>query len=132
MCPVDWVARSVVRLAQQPELVGRRWHMTGKGCGLQQTLDWMADACGHELQRLPLQAWKQRLEELGPESALWPLLGYFRSGFPCSPDWRDADTRRQCAALNTAQPVLTKRLVGQYVAALGPVGADSRGKQEAE
>lgn len=74
---VDYVSRAVIYLSQQPQSLGKIFHMVNPHpAHLRQVMDWVREL-GYSLQTIPYPEWRdQLLNEVTPDNALYPLIPY--------------------------------------------------------
>jgi thioester reductase-like protein len=83
MTPVDYVARSIVYLAQQPSSLGKVFHILNpKPITWSQIIDAVIGA-GYPMTKLPFDAWVEAIEEHEDPTSnpLHPLLPFFHLNF---------------------------------------------------
>ncbi|MGP1375923.1 MAG: non-ribosomal peptide synthetase [Almyronema sp.] len=78
--PIDYIAQAIVHLAQQPEMLGKTFHLSHpQPVSSQQLID-QVRAFGFDLKQLPYDQWRSRLLHTvadSPEHPLYPLIPLF-------------------------------------------------------
>jgi len=74
---VDYVSRAVIHLSQQPESLGRIFHMVNPSpAHLRQVMDWVREL-GYSVRTIAYPEWRdQLLNDVTPDNALYPLIPY--------------------------------------------------------
>jgi thioester reductase-like protein/amino acid adenylation domain-containing protein len=74
---VDYVSRAVIHLSQQPQSLGKIFHMVNPHpAHLREVMDWVREL-GYSLKTIPYPEWRdQLLNQVTPENALYPLIPY--------------------------------------------------------
>ncbi len=74
---VDYVSRAVIHLSQQPESLGRIFHMVNPHpAHLRQVMDWVREL-GYSVKTIAYPEWRdQLLNDVTPDNALYPLIPY--------------------------------------------------------
>lgn len=134
--PVDYVARALVRLAQQPALAGRRFHLcAGNEVPWPALAGWLGEN-GYAVQVEPYARWLTRLPALrGTTHALAPFVPLFlEKPAPDQPTVPEVflqsihsriegtETARTLAPLRLTPPVINAALWRTYLASLAADG----------
>jgi thioester reductase-like protein len=76
--PVDYVSRSIIYLAQQPQSLGQAFHLNNPHyCTWRQIGEWI-DRQGYPLDLIHYRDWEERLAKTSPDNALHSLLPFFQ------------------------------------------------------
>lgn len=79
LTPVDYVSRSIVRLALNRGLDRRAFHLINPRRNTASEIVGWLKGLGHEFEQVPFEDWLKRLDGLGPENVLFPLVPFLQS-----------------------------------------------------
>ena len=82
MLPVDFVAETIVALADDPDSLGQTFHLLHPNPASSEILFEVCREAGHPIKRVPYQRWFEHLTEIAKHDEnhpLYPLVGLFSS-----------------------------------------------------
>ena len=132
LLPVDYAAKAIVYLSQQPETIGKAFHLIHPNHASSNLLFEACQAAGYTIQRVPYATWYQKLQNIAqddPAHPLYPLVALFSSrqnttNEPAqTPPEIPFDTTQTYTYLKDAPfdlPPLDQTLFNTYVKAMTP------------
>ncbi|MEL6489614.1 MAG: thioester reductase domain-containing protein [Cyanobacteria bacterium J06634_6] len=82
LLPIDYAAKAIVYLSQQPEAIGKAFHLIHPHHASSNLLFDACQAAGYPIQRVPYTTWHQKLQQIAqndPTHPLYPLVALFSS-----------------------------------------------------
>ncbi|MEM9090696.1 MAG: thioester reductase domain-containing protein, partial [Cyanobacteria bacterium P01_F01_bin.53] len=132
LLPVDYAAKAIVYLSQQPETIGKAFHLIHPNHASSNLLFDACQAAGYTIQRVPYATWYQKLQNIAqgdPNHPLYPLVALFSSRQNATnepaqtPPEIPFDTTQTYTYLKDAPfdlPPLDQTLFNTYVKAMTP------------
>ncbi|MEO0704113.1 MAG: thioester reductase domain-containing protein [Cyanobacteria bacterium J06649_5] len=130
LLPVDYAAKAIVYLSQQPTALGKAFHLIHPHSASSDLLFEACQAAGYPIQRVPYDVWHQKLMHIAQGDKthpLYPLVALFssRQNAPDTPDTPlleiPFDTTQTYAHLQSAPfplPALNQSLFDTYIKAM--------------
>jgi len=116
MSPVDYVSRAIVHICSNTSSITNIFHLVNEGSiSVNKLMDYLI-SFGYNLEKLNYEDWKKLLkQQKTDETALSPLLAYFKGEFPRSPRFSSPATHEVLKGSDIKCPVLSEQLVHLYL-----------------
>lgn len=126
MTPVDYLAKSLVYLAQRKASIGSIFHLSnGKRYSSRQLFQWV-QSCGYQLQEVALQDWEKSIHRSAQEISLAPLLLFLQDAagnmskvsewFSREPRMNADRSLKELSASGVHCPDIDQRMMALYLA----------------
>jgi len=82
LLPVDYASKAIVYLSQQPEAIGKAFHLIHPQPASSDLLFTACQTAGYPIKRVPYDIWHQKLQQIAqndPTHPLYPLVALFSS-----------------------------------------------------
>ena len=121
LIPVDYAARAILRLSEDPRNAGRVFHLTHSAPLSSRLLFSACEAEGHVLRRLPAGEWQallRRIVQDRPDHPLYPLAALGGAQGFAGARWPYGCAATRAALDGLAEPELDEALLRRHVRAL--------------